>query len=99
MIYQDGGSYPLYRIKGTDEISPFVGELAEKLGSVTLDLNALHDIRKYDRLVGFHSVFNEIEWINPYPDIRSNYHWIVCCPFFSNNFLKSFDDIISWSVL
>ena len=72
MIYKDAGSYPLYRIRGTEDISPFVGELAEKLGTVTLENKALRDIKKYGRLIGFHSVFKEIAWINPYPDINKN---------------------------
>jgi len=71
-IYQDAGSYPLYRIKGTEEISPFVGELAIKLGEVSLNKKALQQIKRYGRLIGFHSVFNEIEWINPYQDIREH---------------------------
>ncbi|MFC2094592.1 hypothetical protein ACFLSH_03075 [Bacteroidota bacterium] len=73
MIYKDAGSIPLYRLKETNEVSPFVGQLAVKAGKVSLDPAAIKSIRKYGRLVGYQSVFNEIEFINPASSIKENY--------------------------
>ena len=32
MLYKDVGSYPIYKIKNSNETSPFVGNLAKKIG-------------------------------------------------------------------
>ena len=50
-------------------VSAFVYELAKKSEMVSLNYNALDKIKKYGRIIGFESVFNEIKWINPNTDI------------------------------
>lgn len=63
--YQDLGATPLYRVRGTTVCSPFVGELAERLGRVSFDRGALAHIREYGRLLKDELVFREIQWISP----------------------------------
>jgi hypothetical protein len=56
--YKDAGSFPLYK-DNKGNVSAFVYELAKKSGRVSLNYNALDKIRKYGRIIGFESVFNE----------------------------------------
>lgn len=76
--YSDAGLLPIYSTADQSNVSNFVSDLALKLKVVTLNESSLSDIKKYGRLYGTKSVFNEISWLNPISDIRQNKKMV--CP-------------------